>query len=68
MDDNLIIWEQFAVPGGKVFIGGVWTSTQDDDEPTDNIAYGSWLIRSYHGDVRMYDKTKGWWTIFSLAG
>ena len=61
--DEITIVEQFAVSGGKVFIGGFCNSGAT--EP-DNVAPGSWLCRTDTGDVRMYDETDGWGTMFSL--
>lgn len=62
--DEITIVEQFAVPGGKVFIGGFCNSGVT--EPTNNIAGGSWLCKTDTGDVRMYDESDGWGTMFSL--
>lgn len=42
MDENITLTDQFAVPGGKIFIGGFCNSSAT--KPTENIAVGSYLF------------------------
>lgn len=42
MDEKITLTEQFAVPGGKIFIAGF--CTPDAVKPTVNIAVGSYLM------------------------
>ena len=62
--DGITLVEQFSVPGGKVFIGGFCSSSVT--EPTTNIAPGSWLCKTDTGDVKVYDATNGWGTMFNI--
>lgn len=67
MDAKVTLVEQFAVPGGKTFIGGYCSSGYT--KPTTGIAMGSWLVDVDTGDVNMFDEDAGDWVVeFNLQG
>lgn len=55
MSEQITIVEQFAVPGGKVFIGGFIQTGAT--KPTANIALGSWLFDTGTKEVSFFNGT-----------
>lgn len=54
MNEDITIVDQFAVPGGKVFIGGFVKNSQVE-KPTNGIAVGSWLMDATTRKVEFFN-------------
>ena len=55
MNEDITIIDQFAVPGGKIFIGGF--IKPGATKPTENIAVGSWLFDAGTKEVSFFNGT-----------